>query len=435
MVAHLQGRFAPADRSYLLGVAAVPPAHLLELSVAGLSCRRYWDLAPSASLRFRRRRLPPRSGKLLHDVVEDTMPAAASSLTLSSGLDTATLALFWRRAYPEAELDAILWTTPELASAEEYPAANEMAGMLRLRAHSVRADRHWPLSATGEPLGGPDSPSVPFYAEVWEETFRRARRIGATSLITGTGGDHLFGYGGLGAYTYVDLLLTGRWLELASQVRRHLGVSPASLARILDRDLLRPIAHLLLPSWRPPSRRAVPWLGPAARQELRYVERRRSGRPGAGLPARRHRLSVLSDPGIAGLLSDLGERGRRHGIEVRHPFLDHRLVELATRLPGEACFRAGYYKVVLRDLLRGHVPAEVVERRDKVTPEAIFDRGVRERQAAQVQDLLRGMQAARRGWVDEGTLRRAYASYQRDGRGGSRIWFALTLEHWLRRYF
>jgi asparagine synthase (glutamine-hydrolysing) len=435
VAAHVQGRFAPPDRGYLRGVAAVPPAHLLEVSAAGgFRVQRYWcadaggPAVPAAAA-------AGEVGNLLRTVVAETLPETGFALTLSSGLDSGTLALYWRRTHPEADLDAVLWAAPELPNAEEAPRARRVARTLGLREHAVRADLRWPLSRDGEPLGRPDSPFVPFYAEVWEETFRCSRGLGATGLATGAGGDHLFGYGGFGAYTYVDLLATGRWRELAKQVRSHHRVSPASLARILDLDLLRPLAHLLLPAARPWRRAAVPWLGEALRGELRHLGPATLASSGGGLPGRRHRLAVLTDPGHSTLLAELGERARRHGLELRHPLLDHRLFELAARLPSESCFRAGYYKVVLRDLLRGHLPDEVVERRDKVSPEAIFDRGLRERQTAQVEALLTGMEAARRGWVDEAALRCAYARYRGDGRGGSRIWFALTLEHWLRRYF
>jgi asparagine synthase (glutamine-hydrolysing) len=52
--------------------------------------------------------------------------------------------------------------------------------------------------------------------------------------------------------------------------------------------------------------------------------------------------------------------------EVRLPFLDHRLVEFALSLPSSMLFRDGRSKRVLRDAMRGTVPTEILERRDKV---------------------------------------------------------------------
>jgi asparagine synthase (glutamine-hydrolysing) len=434
VAAHLHGRFPPPCHSYLRGVSAVPPAHLLEFHRSGEELRRYWSPGEGRPA-IPRAAVADELAEALLAVVGESMPAGHFALTLSSGLDSGTLALLWRRLHPDAELDAVLWSAPELPAADETRLAQRVVETLALRSHRLRADRCWPLSSTGMPLTGPDSPFVPFYAEVWEETFRVTRQAGVGGLATGAGGDHLFGYGGFGAYTYVDLLVSGRWRELARQVGDHQRVSPAPLRRILDRDLLRPLAHLLLPRWRPAWRLAVPWAGPRARRLLPRLGTPWPEPAKAGPPSRRHRLAILADSGVSWLFADLGERARRHRLELRHPLLDHRLVDLAARLPPEACFRAGWYKPVLRDLVRGHLPAEVVERRGKVTPEAIFDRGLRERQVAQARELLSGMEAARRGWVDEAALRAAFERYVRVGEGGSRVWFALTLEHWLRRYF
>jgi asparagine synthase (glutamine-hydrolysing) len=49
-------------------------------------------------------------------------------------------------------------------------------------------------------------------------------------------------------------------------------------------------------------------------------------------------------------------------LETRAPFLDHRVVELAARLPSHLRVRDGTSKWALRQLLLRYVPAELVER-------------------------------------------------------------------------
>ncbi len=66
-----------------------------------------------------------------------------------------------------------------------------------------------------------------------------------------------------------------------------------------------------------------------------------------------------------------------YGLETRAPFLDHRLIETATRIPSHFKVKNNYGKYILRKLLYKYVPKELVER-----PKAGF--------ALPINDWLRG---------------------------------------------
>ena len=51
-----------------------------------------------------------------------------------------------------------------------------------------------------------------------------------------------------------------------------------------------------------------------------------------------------------------------HSLEVRPPFLDHRIVEFAARLPENLKIRGGRLKFVLRELMKDRLPRAVVRR-------------------------------------------------------------------------
>src|SRR5262249_26283039 len=55
-----------------------------------------------------------------------------------------------------------------------------------------------------------------------------------------------------------------------------------------------------------------------------------------------------------------------HSIEVRVPFLDHRLVELLFRLPDDWRMRGIWNKYVQREAMRCRIPENVRTRRDKM---------------------------------------------------------------------
>jgi asparagine synthase (glutamine-hydrolysing) len=51
-----------------------------------------------------------------------------------------------------------------------------------------------------------------------------------------------------------------------------------------------------------------------------------------------------------------------HSLEVRPPFLDHRIIEFATTLPEDFKIRGSSLKVILRDLMKDKLPRAVLAR-------------------------------------------------------------------------
>ena len=64
------------------------------------------------------------------------------------------------------------------------------------------------------------------------------------------------------------------------------------------------------------------------------------------------------------------------GVEARSPLLDVRLVELALRLPPETNFDPVTSRPLVREALRGALPADVLARRDKRDFSALHHRAL-----------------------------------------------------------
>jgi asparagine synthetase B (glutamine-hydrolysing) len=154
------------------------------------------------------------------------------------------------------------------------------------------------------------------------------------------------------------------------------------------------------------------------------------------LPGRAQRFRILRDLSIRPVMEQVNRRARlRHGVELRHPLLDHRLFEFAASLPTTQTFRAGQRKIIMRNAMRGILPDEIVDMWGKIYPTAISERGLREREQAKVWALMTNMRAAELGLVDEQRLRQAYQDYLDRKTDNVLFWYTLTLEDWLRRYF
>ena len=51
-----------------------------------------------------------------------------------------------------------------------------------------------------------------------------------------------------------------------------------------------------------------------------------------------------------------------HSLEVRPPFLDHRLVEFSAKIPGKYKINRGVHKSVLKNAVKDLLPKEVIHR-------------------------------------------------------------------------
>ena len=62
------------------------------------------------------------------------------------------------------------------------------------------------------------------------------------------------------------------------------------------------------------------------------------------------------------ILMKVDRMSMAHSIEVRPPFLDHRIVEFAASLPGHFKIRGARQKVILKDLMKGKLPPAILRR-------------------------------------------------------------------------
>ena len=136
------------------------------------------------------------------------------------------------------------------------------------------------------------------------------------------------------------------------------------------------------------------------------------------------------------LADNLLERGDRMSmaasLELRPPFLDHRLVELAFTLPSNVKVRCQTTKWVVKELARQHLPADIVDRPKlgfKVPLDDWFRIGLRD----MAFDLLTGPSSFVGTAFDPtavGKLLDAHSSGDRNEQ--PRIWTLLSLEVWHR---
>jgi len=448
--AYLDLFYVPPPRSIFAGIRQLPPGHLLTWREGQVSVERWWDAPPRAAAP-RLRTLAAWAEAIepiLREAVElHTVSDVPLGAFLSGGLDSsAIVALMAARSSHPVETFCVGYGV-EGASYEERPVARRVAQFFNTNHRELELDID--LLGSLEPLvRGFDEP-FGSWAALLSHRLSAFTRQHVTVALAGDGGDEVFG----GYPRYLGLRLSehlshapGPMLELARRLLARAG--EPTTARSLRRWARQFLAGCELP----PAERYATWVGyapPAARDRLYTASTRARVRAAGRLAspvAAAFAEPVLGDmvqrAGYADLRGFLAENVLRgsdrmsmaHGLEVRVPFCDHVLVEAMAAAPAGMRVTALASKRILRSIMRGKLPAEVLTRK-KLGFTAPFGVWLKRAEAQIAGDLLHPQQIAQRGLFEPAEVARLLAEHRLGQRDHShRIWSLLVLEQWQRMY-
>jgi asparagine synthase (glutamine-hydrolysing) len=121
------------------------------------------------------------------------------------------------------------------------------------------------------------------------------------------------------------------------------------------------------------------------------------------------------------------------GLEARQPLLDHRLVELAWRIPESLKFREGVGKWVLRKILEKRVPPAFFER-PKMGFGVPIGLWMRNAMRPLVEETLEESRLKAAGLFNPQAVRRLWEAHLSGSvNADSRLWIVMMAELWLRR--
>jgi asparagine synthase (glutamine-hydrolysing) len=424
--AFLALQYVPGDRTALHGVRKLLPGHVLVAEGNAERIEPYWRLEPaqeSAGEEEWLERVRAAVGKAVRKRLVADVPLGA---LLSGGIDSSIVVALMAQAssqpvrtftvgFSDARYDERAYAR---AVAERYGTVHEELAIEENVAETLPRL----AAAYDEPLG--DEAAFPTFLIA-----EQARRH-VTVALAGDGGDEAFA----GYERYVAHRLAGRVPAPAAQ-------AGAALLRLLPAARREPRSTLF---------RAARFLDVAAApareryarlMEVFPLELRRTlwTEPKLAEPVR---LEPVGD-GIAGLqLLDIATylpgdlllkadiASMAHSLELRSPFLDHEVVELALALPDSLKAEGRTGKVALRRAFAADLPPQVATR-----GKTGFGVPLRRWFQTDLREPARDLLSTDRGWFRPETVQRLLEEHE-SGRAdhGHRLWCLLMLELWVREH-
>ncbi len=438
-------QYIPHPRTIWKGVYKLPPGHFAVYENGRLVVQRYWDFDPSHQVEMTREAASERLRELLTDSVrlrlQSDVPLGSF---LSGGIDSSIITALAQAQSPQpVNTFSIGFSVAEF---DETHYAAEVANFLGT--HHERFE----VTPSGidlldklvwhydEPFG--DSSAVP----TWYLSELTKRKV--TVALSGDGGDELFA----GYERYRALWLSNQ-LQRCLPLHRIPGIG--LVQRLPDsnrrRSIVRRGKRFLEALGQPTVRRYLNWLQifPESMRASLYNDdfvrelpdsdpfeflNQAWGRSEGRDIVTRASLSDVLTYLPCDLMTKVDIASMAHGLEVRQPMLDYRVVELAASMPVNLKFRGSRGKLILHDTFETMIPASIWTRSKMGfgIPIAGWFRGeLRER----VRDTLLASEAKISAFMRPEVVRDLVESHQSHRQNhGYRLWNLLILETWLRRW-
>ena len=442
IAAFLAGQVENPEQSYFTAVRKLGPGTRLIANPEGMRTDRYWQ-PRLGSIRYAQHDDYAAHFREIFDrAVDDRLRSdgLGVGIALSGGLDSSSVAAVAHRV-SGASIHAYTFVFDQLTNCDERAWSRTMTLELGLEVTPLAIEHLWRLDSQIVPHWSPDTPFLGWHS-CYEEVFRRMTERGSRVLLTGHGGDDLLRGS---ASSYAGRLWAGD-LGSIQEVVRHAQIHHEPILRALYRHFGRPglpaavdrLLRRISGLDRDRNSLPAPWIQPGFTSRSRLTNRLEplgSGRAFASLAQQEIHSNLIELPWYWRLGNWHDRTAAPWGIDVRHPFLDIRLIEYILAIPGEQTFQLSTTKPLLRRALAGMLPEKIRTRVGKTRFGPFLDSCLRKTAASEILDILESPHSAELGIVDGKRLKSSYLDFLDGANGGARraLWYAISLEIWLKR--
>ena len=441
---YLSLRYVPGPRTMFKDIFKLQPGHLLVFENNRFRIQEYWDVPTGPPQECSLEDAVAGFRELLEESVRLRLIAEVPlGVFLSGGLDSSAILAVMSKitGFQRVKTFSVGYVTEtaEEEASNEFEYARMAARAFGAEHHECRVsatdfrdaipDLVWHLD---EPLADPSCIPLYFIAKL--------ARDNITVVLSGEGADEILaGYGIYkrmllleGLHRFVGPL--GTWLGAQTQswffsepVRNYLRMSGLSLE-----ERYRGVSRAFLPEMK----RDLLGDDNIAGSEERLSENfRELWQVPNSTSALNRMLYVDTKVWLPDdILLKADKMTMANGLELRVPFLDHKLVEFAARLPNRFKIRGRTGKVLLREAMRGVLPEPILQRSKKGFP-VPTERWLRGPLKELARETVLSGNSACRQHMDGRVLKRIVREHE-DGTVNrhQEIWTLLIFEYWHRLF-
>jgi asparagine synthase (glutamine-hydrolysing) len=368
---YLSLNYVPAPWTLVEGIDKVPPGHWVEWRDGKLRSEAYWRLPEGVPGRHTLESAREELDSLLQQSVREHLVSDVPlGVWLSGGIDSSTI-LHYAANASSSRLKTFSISFRG-RSFDETQYVQQAARLYGTDHEQLDLNPDQDLQGAIEEFAYySDEPSADAGAlPVW--FLSKLCKTKTTVALSGEGADELFAgyltYPANRIARYLRMLPSGS-LRLALSALRHWPVSDEKIS--FEYQLKR----LLTGSLMPPEQAHVYWNGTFSESEKRLLLQTNS--PAAfdamladlrrALPGNDDLAPYLAFDQKYYLADDILVKSDRmsmaHAVEVRPPYLDHRIVEFAATLPASLKIRGRRQKFLLKNVMKDKLPAAILQRR------------------------------------------------------------------------
>ena len=441
-------------------ILRLPPAHSMAVNLQGTETKCYWSLDPNREIKLDSdAAYAEEFRKIFTEAVRCRLRSAFPIASqLSGGLDSSSVTCVARdilspKDRNQTKLRTISTIFDTINQCDERPYINAVLEQGGLIAHYIHGDKVGPLSSLEEVFKYEDEGFLgPSHFYPWIAN-RTANELGMRVVLDGLDGDTTVCHG---TSRITELARQGDWKTCISEVKAfspHFGVKPDSAFRNYALPYLKEFAtnfrwiaflqgvQLIHKHFGASRKNLI--LNHGIKPTLKYITQLWQGKnekiantsvshnplvksdfaKHIGLDERIQKLDVshykplttreqhwlsLTQGVLPHILELIDLCAANFTLEVRHPFMDKRLVEFCLALPAEQKLSNGFGRIVMRRALDGVLPEKVQWRGGKADLSPNFDDGFLNRDRQILDEVMSNQIKHLEKYIDSDFLQGAY---------------------------